>query len=304
MRNTYLRLTDMDYPRILKDFKPRKEFFTGIDSDGCVFDTMELKQKEFFIPNGIKYFNLFPVAKIVRETWEFVNLYSVHRGVNRFPALVKVFELLAQRKEIKETGIKLPDLQPLKNWISRESKLGNQSLKLFCEKNPDPVLEKVLEWSEAINEEISKWLKGVSPFRHAAECIEKISDKADVIVVSQTPLEALEKEWNEHKIDNLVNLIAGQEYGTKAEHIALGAKNKYPDDKILMIGDAPGDLNAAKHNNVLFYPVIPGKESESWQRLSEESFNRFIEGSYKGDYENMLLDEFNKALPEIPPWIK
>ena len=294
----------MDYPQILVDFKPRKDFFTGIDSDGCVFDTMELKQKEFFIPNGIKYFNLFPVSKIVRETWEFVNLYSVHRGVNRFPALVKVFELLAQRNEIVESRIKIPDLQPLKHWISNESKLGNQSLKLFCAKNPDPVLEKVLEWSEAVNAEIRKWLQGVRPFKNAGECIRKISENADIIVVSQTPLEALEKEWNEHKIDKLVNLIAGQEHGTKAEHLALGAKNKYPDDKILMIGDAPGDLQAAKQNNVLFYPVIPGKESESWEKLKEESFDRFLERSYKGDYENMLLDEFNKALPVIPPWEK
>jgi len=294
----------MDYQQILKDLKPQREFFIGIDSDGCVFDTMELKQKEFFIPNGIKYFNLFPFAKTVRETWEFVNLYSVNRGINRFPALVKVFELLAQRKEIMEAGIKLPDMQPLKYWINRETRLGNQSLRQFYEKNPDPVLGRVLEWSEAINEEISKWLVGVRPFKGARECIDRISDHSDIIVVSQTPLEALEKEWKEHRIDKFAKLIAGQEYGTKAEHIALGAKNKYPDDKILMIGDAPGDLNAAKQNDVLFFPVIPGKESESWVRLNEESFSRFIAGSYRGDYENMLLDEFNKALPEIPPWIK
>jgi hypothetical protein len=28
--------------------KPEKEFFIGIDSDGCAFDTMEIKQKECF----------------------------------------------------------------------------------------------------------------------------------------------------------------------------------------------------------------------------------------------------------------
>ena len=30
----------------LKELRPTKEFFIGIDSDGCVFDTMEIKQKE------------------------------------------------------------------------------------------------------------------------------------------------------------------------------------------------------------------------------------------------------------------
>lgn len=294
----------MDYSQMLKDLKPEKEFFAGIDSDGCVFDTMELKQKEFFIPNGIKYFNLFPIAGIVRETWEFVNLYSVHRGVNRFPALVKVFELLAQRKEVAEAEVRLPDIEPLKEWISKENKLGNPSLKLYCEKNPEPFLKTVLHWSVAINAEISKWVKGVSPFPNARECIERISDKADSIVVSQTPIEALEREWKEHKIDKYVNLIAGQEHGTKTEHIAFGAKGKYPDDKILMIGDAPGDLEAAKQNNVLFYPVIPGKESKSWRKLADEAFDKFLEGAYKGDYEDMLLGEFKRALPEVPPWIR
>jgi len=294
----------MDYRRLLKDINPEKEFFTGIDSDGCVFDTMELKQKEFFIPNGIKYFKLFSISNIVRETWEFVNLYSVHRGVNRFPALVKVFELLSERREIKKAGVELPDMGPLKKWISMESKLSNHTLSLYRKKNHDPALEPVLKWSEAVNTEISLWLKGLEPFANAREGIEMINNKADAIVISQTPLEALEKEWNEHGLDKFVRLIAGQEHGTKEEHIALAAGGKYPADKILMIGDSPGDLKSAKENNVLFYPVIPGNEAGSWSRLNNEAFAKFLSGNYRGEYENMLLDEFNKALPETPPWIK
>ncbi|HCC70232.1 MAG TPA: haloacid dehalogenase [Bacteroidales bacterium] len=294
----------MDCRNLLKNLEPGKKFFVGIDSDGCVFDTMELKQKEFFIPNGIKFFNLFPVARYVRETWEFVNLYSVHRGVNRFPALVKVFELLEQRKEVTEIGIELPDMKPLIDWISEETRLGNQSLRLYCENKPHPFLDTVLKWSEAINADINKWLKGVKPFTFALEGIQKINDNADLIVVSQTPLEALKREWKEHNIEKFVTFIAGQEYGTKADHLEYAAKGKYPDDRILMIGDAPGDLNAAKKNNVLFYPVIPGKENESWKRLHNEAFDIFLSGKYKGDYENKLIDKFNEALPKVPPWKK
>ena len=40
------------------EITPTKEFFVGVDSDGCAFDTMELKHKECFIPNTIKYYNL------------------------------------------------------------------------------------------------------------------------------------------------------------------------------------------------------------------------------------------------------
>jgi hypothetical protein len=39
----------MDYQTLLINLRPSKEFFIGDDSDGCVFDSMEVKQKEFFI---------------------------------------------------------------------------------------------------------------------------------------------------------------------------------------------------------------------------------------------------------------
>ena len=78
----------MDNPHeILDKLKPGKEFFIGIDSDGCVFDTMEIKQKECFCPMFIKHFQLQRISKYARETWEFVNLYSKTRGVNRFKAI-------------------------------------------------------------------------------------------------------------------------------------------------------------------------------------------------------------------------
>ncbi len=47
-------------------FKPRHRFFVGIDSDGCVFDTMEIKHKECFVPNIIKYWKLQAVSKYAR----------------------------------------------------------------------------------------------------------------------------------------------------------------------------------------------------------------------------------------------
>ena len=251
----------MDYQSELKNLKPEHDFFIGIDSDGCVFDTMEVKQKEFFIPNAIKYFDLFPVAKILRETWEFVNLYSCHRGVNRFPALLKVFELLEERCEIQESGFTLPNLLSLETWLKDETRLSNTTLRIYYQSNPDHNLEKVLRWSEVVNKDISEWLHNIPPFPEASVAISKLSSIADSIVVSQTPFEALDREWKEHKVRSLVRILAGQEHGTKAEHIKLAAKDKYADDKILIIGDALGDLDAARSNSVLFFPVIPGKEN-------------------------------------------
>jgi phosphoglycolate phosphatase-like HAD superfamily hydrolase len=292
----------MDYQNILRSLKPKKEFFIGIDSDGCVFDSMEVKQKEFFIPNALKYFDFFAIAKTLRETWEFVNLYSIYRGGNRFTSIIKVFELLSERKEIRENGFILPDLSSLKHWVRIETKLGNDNLRKYFESNYNPDLEKVVKWTEAVNKDITDWLRNIPPFPNARASLEKISSIVDIVIVSQTPLEALDREWREHDLKKYVRAIAGQEHGTKTEHIKLSAKGKYEDTKILMIGDAKGDLDAAKNNGILFFPIIPGMEDKSWSRFLNEGLENFIRCKYAGSYENLLLEEFISSLPEQPPW--
>ncbi len=286
----------------LIELQPTREFFIGIDSDGCVFDSMEPKQKEFFCPNVIRFFGLLPVSKIARETWEFVNLYSQNRGVNRFLALIECFKLLQERPEIKERNISIPDIASLIEWTEKETKLGNPTLESYASTVNNLQIDLVLKWSKTVNKEIGEWIKGLVPFPNFKESLEKLVRKADAIVVSQTPVEALRREWEENDIAKYVRAIAGQEYGTKAEHLALAAKNKYPDNKILMIGDAPGDLKAAKTNGVLFFPVNPGYEEKSWDRFSKEALNKFFTGTYEGEYENSLIEEFQSFLPIQPPW--
>jgi phosphoglycolate phosphatase-like HAD superfamily hydrolase len=286
----------------LKALKPNKEYFIGIDSDGCAFDTMEIKQKECFCPNFIKFFELQKISKYARETWEFVNLYSKTRGTNRFLALIETFRLLAGRPEVEARGMELHDVSPLKEWIEKESKLGNPTLGKYAEKVNDPFIDRVYAWSLQVNHDISSMVYGMPPFPYVRESLAKITSKGDAMVVSQTPVEALEREWKENQIDKYVRLIAGQEYGTKTEHLALGAKEKYPDNKILMIGDAPGDMKAAKANGVLFFPVNPGHEEASWEKFYKEALNKFFSGEYDGEYEEKLIAEFESYLPEHPDW--
>jgi phosphoglycolate phosphatase-like HAD superfamily hydrolase len=282
--------------------KPEKEFFIGIDSDGCAFDTMEIKQKECFCPNFIKYFGMQPVSKYVRETWEFVNLYSINRGSNRFLAVNETLRLLAIRPEVKARNFTVPSPTALIEWTNKETKLGNPTLKKYAAEINDPFITKTLEWSLKVNEDIEKMVFGITPFPFVRECLEKIKSKADVMVVSQTPYDALKREWAENKIDHFPMMIAGQEHGTKAEHLKYAAKNKYPDEKILMIGDAIGDLKAAKSNGALFFPINPGKEEASWEKLYKEGLDRFFERTFKGAYEDELIAEFKTYLPEHPHW--
>ncbi len=288
--------------RPLMELQPEHDFFVGIDSDGCAFDTMEIKHKECFTPNIIKHWNLQPVSKYAREAAEFVNLYSKWRGINRWPALVMVFDLLRERPEVIKRGVEPPQVPKIREFIESDFPKSNDGLRAYMAEHPDPELERGLEWSLAVNATVADMVHGVPPFPYVRESLEFLADKADMIVVSATPVEALTREWEEHDIAKYVRVIAGQEMGKKALHLELATKGKYAPDHVLMIGDAPGDMKAARANNALFYPVNPGHEEESWQRFYEEAVHKFLAGEYAGEYEASLIAEFEKLLPEVPPW--
>jgi phosphoglycolate phosphatase-like HAD superfamily hydrolase len=286
----------------LRQFQPTHEFFIGMDSDGCVFDSMEIKHKECFAPVFIKHWKLQAASKYARTAWEFVNLYSVWRGANRFPALAKVLDLLREWPEPMRRGVQIPDITPLKNFINSGLPQGNPALEELLRQTDDPVLKRTLDWSKAVNRAIADLVEGVPPFPGVRECLDKLAPRADLAVVSGTPGEALEREWEEHRIQQYAALIAGQEMGTKKEHLEIMAKGKYPPERTLMIGDAAGDLKAARANSFLFFPINPGHEEACWQELLEHGLDRFFRGAFAGEYEQKRIAEFEKLLPDTPPW--
>ncbi len=284
------------------DFQKKSDFLVGIDSDGCAFDTMEIKHKECFIPNTVKYFGLQSVSKYAREAAEFVNLYSKWRGINRFPALTMTLDLLEERPEVKNRGTTIPKLQGLRDWIERETKLGNPALTAEVEKTGNDDLKLALAWSTAVNNMVEDMVHGVAPFPFVKQSLEKLAPLSEMIVCSATPNAALKKEWEEHSIDQYVQAICGQEAGSKKETLGQAKEFGYADNKTLMIGDAPGDMKAAKAVGALFYPINPGREEASWERFYKEACDKFLNGEYAGDYEKQLIAEFDEYLPELPPW--
>src|SRR4051812_9844468 len=262
-----------DPAQVLRDFKPSKEFFIGIDSDGCIFDSMEIKHKECFTPMYIKHFHLQAVSKYAREVWDFVNLYSKTRGANRFPALSRALKLLRVRPQVVARNVTVPDTKALDEWIARETKLGNATLAAEVQSG-NQALAQIKVWSDAVNAAIEDIVHGVPPFPLVRESLEKLNQRADAMCISQTPAAALQREWAEHGIEPFVKMIAGQEMGTKTEHLKFAAAGKYPANKILMIGDAPGDFKAAKANSALFYPINPGNEEKSLENFFREGLER------------------------------
>ena len=286
----------------LRDLKPACEFFVGIDSDGCAFDTMEIKHKECFCPATIKYFSLQAVSKYAREAFEFVNLYSKWRGANRWPAVVKVFDLLRERPEVLARNATIPMANKMREFIASGKPLSNSGLKEYMTEHPDPELEIAWNWTIGVNDAVTDIVHGVPPFPFVRESLQLMLGKADIAVVSATPGEALEREWQEHDIAKYTCLIAGQEMGTKKQHLAAATEGKYALGHALMMGDALGDMDAARATGCLFFPINPGFEAESWERFYKEGFQKFINGEFAGEYEDSLIAEFKKFLPDTPSW--
>jgi phosphoglycolate phosphatase-like HAD superfamily hydrolase len=232
-----------------------------------------------------------------------VNLYSKTRGANRFPALVRAIKLLGARPQVRARKVSMPDIAGLEEWIARETKLGNATLNKEVA-GGNKRLEHIKVWSDAVNAAVEDIVHGVPPFPLVRECLDRMIAKADLAVVSGTPGEALTREWEEHGMSHYPEIIAGQELGKKTDHLRVmtGGGKRYAPENMLMIGDAPGDYKAARAIGLLFYPINPGHEEDSWQRLHDEALDRFFAGTYKGDYEAARVAEFDKLLPSTPPW--
>ena len=292
----------------LTDMLPSKDYLVAIDSDGCAFDAMGIKQRECFCPMMIAYFNLQPVAEAARECKMFADLFSKTRGANRHKTIARILtELLPSHPMVKERGFKVPEFKHYIEWVNNpNSLLSNEGLQQAIDNANDIAAKKELQhtlvWSKRVNEMVAEVCKGVPPFPHVRQSIEKAAQKADIIVCSATPSEALEREWAEHGLAQYVKVIAGQEMGKKAEHLAIVSDGKYDKDKIIMLGDAPGDRNAARDNDLAFYAINPGDEAKSWKRFGDEAFDKFMAGDYAGKYEKMVIDEFDTYLPEHPQW--
>lgn len=282
----------------LTSLQPKFGYFVGVDSDGCVFDTMTAKQCRHFHPLIIRHWGLEAIAAQVREVSEFINLRSKYRGRNRFPALLMTFEMLPSRPGVVESGVALPPVDDLRAYCGSGLPLGNASLAAEVARTGSVELAKVLEWSVAVNDDIARNMAPVPPFEYAVESLELMNRLADVIVVSQTPEEALLREWRHSGIMHLARVIAGQELGGKAEQLRLAAGGKYEPGKVLLIGDAPGDLASAREAGVAFYPILPGGEVESWKLFRDEVFAKFLAGEYTGNYADVLVRRFEESLPD------
>ncbi|MDF3128988.1 HAD hydrolase-like protein [Kiritimatiellaeota bacterium B1221] len=281
-------------------FTSHHDFLVAVDSDGCVFDTMEVKQHGHFHPLIMKHWGLESLRHEIVTLADHVNLHSQLRGSNRFVALHRTFELLVETQAYAKSGIALDWVEPLGKWVQSEANLHHETLKAAAE--ADPRLQSVLDWSLAVNKDIAENMGAVPSFDGVREALTTLRERADLVVVSLSPHHALQSEWGGAALTPLVNAIAGFDVGGKPHQLTLAmAQAGVSPERVILIGDAPGDLKAAREVGISFYPTLPGKEAECWQQFVDEEFEHFLQGNYRGEREAGYIQTFEQYLSEEPP---
>lgn len=273
------------------DFEKTKEFAICIDSDGCAMDTMEIKHRECFGPQWIYTYGLEKHFHECMELWLSINLYSGTRGINRFKGLALAL-LEAEKRELCHTK----GLEEFAAWTKDAEELSNPALLELTQKLENPCVEKALLWSIRTNRAIHALPENDKPFANVKRVMDEMCRHADLAAVSSANKEAVEAEWTKHHLKEDCKVLLTQEAGSKAFCIGELKKKGYQAEKILMVGDAPGDRDAAAKNGVWFYPILVGREGDSWSRLLNEAYPKLLSGEFDENYQKQLITEFEKNL--------
>lgn len=253
-------------------------------------DTMNIKHFRAFGPEMINVFGLEMWQEELLQRWNVENLFSHTRGMNRF---LGCFSLL---QYVNETYQLIDGLEDLREWIETTKSLSNAALTEYIKEHPSPMLEKVLEWSNAVNKAVGQIPEEENvPFEGVRETLAMMHGKVDIAIVSSANPEAVVEEWTRCGLMEYVDVMCAQNVGTKAQSISYLLERGYDKTKVLKIGDAPGDRDAAESNGVYYYPILAGDEVRSWKHFKDKYFKLFMEGKY-GTVQEKLLDEFEKNL--------
>lgn len=268
-------------------FQKKKNFLICIDSDGCAIDGMTIKHKECFGPSIIEEWKLQPYEEKILSYWNHINLYTMSRGINRFKGLLLALHY------IDESGYAKINTAALKDWVDTTKELSNKSLEQEIALKGDEVLKKALHWSNLVNEKV----ESLSPekklaFEGVKECLKEAIQYADIAVVSSANLQAVKEEWGLNHILDYVDVVMTQENGSKSACMKQMLTFGYENQNVLMIGDALGDINAAKDSDILYYPILANQEVYSWKKFKDTILELFLQNQYKEKWMKLCENEF------------
>ena len=243
----------------IKEFQKSKNFLLCVDSYGCAMDTMNVKHFRCFGPCFADEWSIVNGREEVLGRWNEINLFEITRGINRFKGLAMILSELYPQDE---------NVLAFRQWTMQAKELSEKSISDMVVTNP--VFEKALRWSQAVNRCIAELPDtDKTAFSGVKKALRKAGKYFDIAVVSSANYSAVIEEWSRCGLLDCIDIVTTQQDGSKAHCISELLKKGYDATHVLMCGDAPGDLEAAAANSVSFYPILVGKEADSWAHLPD-----------------------------------
>ena len=263
---------------IFDSFERKHDFLVCVDSDGCVMDTMNCKHFHCFGPCMVAEWGLEAWKDEILQRWNVINLFSMTRGINRFKGLAMALG------EINEKYTPIAGIQALQHWADTAPALSNDGVAKAMESaqgDAQLIFRKALTWSKAVNAAIVELDEALKiPYEGAKEGLASAHQFADVAMVSSANRDAVEEEWGKFGLLEHTDIVLAQDIGSKAACIKEMLKFGYDVDKVVMIGDAPGDCDAAEKNGVHYYPILVNHEKESWEEAIAVAFAKLQSGQF------------------------
>ena len=271
----------------------------ALDSDGTVLDSMTSTQEHCFMPAFAAFFGGSSDRASLDELWRFVSLGSRLRGANRYRALAAALRIGSRHPRLG------PELRrservasALEAWLAQESVASNAGLEsALASRRADKSLGCALEWSRTVDEAVAS-LPPPPPFRGAASALPLLALGAELMILTSGPAASVIRDWERAGLGPYASSVAGLERGPKTRALLGAMAGRYESGRVLVVGDSPGDLETARAAGVFFFPIVPGREEESWESLASDFLPRFREGEAKSPPLAAFLD----VLPQNPPW--
>ena len=264
---------------IFDSFVRKHDYLVCVDSDGCVMDTMNCKHFNCFGPCMVTEWGLEEWKDAILDRWNVITLFSLTRGINRFKGLAMALG------EIDKQYKPIPGVAALQHWADTAPALSNDGVAKAAAEAQDEeakaIFAKALSWSKAVNAAIVELDEALKvPYDGAKEGLAAAHEFADVAMVSSANRDAVEEEWGKFGLLQHTDIVLAQDIGSKAACIAAMLKFGYDPAKVLMVGDAPGDCDAAEKNGVHYYPILVIHEKASWDEAISVAFAKLQFGDY------------------------
>jgi len=253
-----------------------------LDSAGTVLDCMGVRHSLAYFPAFADAFFKGADKAALEEVWSFVALRSRSRSASRFRLLVSALRLARRHPSIGSRRQREEEVAAaLDHWLASERAPTAAAIeRAMRDRSFAESLVPAAIWSLDVDARLSA-LPPVRAFEGAREALKELSARARIVVAGEGRAQDTERDWRKAGLlGSSLGLgevaFVGEEGGTIGE-IASAAKS-YARGPVLVVGDSPGELEAARSSGTAFFPIRPGKERESWQRLARDFFPAFARG--------------------------